>query len=114
MEWGWANHSLPADALVATVEALAARIAQVPPDVLRIKKLSINRAAEAQGFRAALGHVAEMDALLHLSPAVLAVKRRVSDFGVKDVIAEYRGPSTKEMVDAARTASSVEEKSGHG
>ncbi len=115
VEWGWANHSVPADKLIATVTALAARIAQVPPDVLRIKKLSINRAAEAQGFRQALSHVAEMDALLHLSPSVLEVKRRVSDFGIKDVIAEYRGPSTKQIVEAARaSASAPKEKTGHG
>jgi enoyl-CoA hydratase len=115
VEWGWANHSVPADRLIETVTALAARIAQVPPDVLRIKKLSINRAAEAQGFREALSHVAEMDALLHLSPSVVAVKKRVSDFGLKDVIAEYRGPSTKQIVEAARGSSSTtKEKTGHG
>ena len=105
VEWGWANHSVPADKLIETVEALAARIAQVPPDVLRIKKLSINRSAEAQGFREALAHVAEMDALLHLSPSVLALKKRVSEVGLKDVIAEYRGPSTKQIVEAARLSS---------
>ena len=115
VEWGWANHSVPADKLIETVTALAARIAQVPPDVLRIKKLSINRSAEAQGFRAALAHVAEMDALLHLSPSVLAVKKRVSEIGIKDVIAEYRGPSTKQIVEAARaSASAPKENTGHG
>lgn len=52
--WGWANHSVPEDKLIEVVEALAANIARIPSDVLRIKKLSINRAFEAQGFRAAL------------------------------------------------------------
>ncbi len=102
VEWGWVNHSVPASKLLETVAALAARIAQVPPDVLRIKKLSINRSAEAQGFREALSHVAEMDALLHLSPSVLALKKRVSEVGLKAVIAEYRGPSTKQIVESAR------------
>ncbi len=110
VEWGWANHSVPADKLLETVAALAARIAQVPSDVLRIKKLSINRSAEAQGFRDALAHVAEMDALLHLAPSVLALKKRVSDVGLKDVIAEYRGPSTKQIVESARAAGGTKDK----
>jgi enoyl-CoA hydratase len=95
VEWGWANHCVPADDLIACVEGLAARIALTPPDVLRIKKHSINRAAEAQGFRAAAAHVADMDALLHQSPAVHAVKQRGDDIGLKTLIAEYRvAPTT--------------------
>jgi enoyl-CoA hydratase len=88
--WGWANHSVPAADLIASVEGLAERIAMTPPEVLRIKKLSINRAAEAQGFRQASAHVAEMDALLHQSPAVHAVKARADEIGMKALIAEYR------------------------
>jgi enoyl-CoA hydratase len=92
--WGWANHAVPARRLVAAVESLAARIGKTPPEVLRIKKLSINRATEAMGFRAAVAGVPEMDALLHLAPAVLAIKRRVDEIGIKAVMAEYRVPPT--------------------
>jgi enoyl-CoA hydratase len=94
VEWGWANHCVPADTLIACVEGLAARIALTPPDVLRIKKHSINRAAEAQGFRAAAAHVADMDALLHQSPSVQAVKARGDTIGLKALIAEYQVPPT--------------------
>jgi enoyl-CoA hydratase len=97
VEWGWANHSVPAEDLRASVEELAARIAKTPPDVLRIKKLSINRAAEAQGFRAALEHVAEMDALLHASPSVGAVKQAIAERGMKTVMSEYRVASTMSL-----------------
>lgn len=72
-EWGWANHCVPADRLIEAVEALAARIALVPADVLRVKKLSVNRAAEAAGFRSATAGIAEMDSLLHLAPSVLVI-----------------------------------------
>jgi enoyl-CoA hydratase len=94
VEWGWANHAVPAEDLIASVEGLAARIAKTPPDVLTMKKMSINKASEAQGFRAASACVAEIDALLHLSPNVVAVKRRANEIGLKAAIAEYRSPPT--------------------
>lgn len=96
--WGWANHCVPAGRLVAAVEALAARIALVPPDVLRVKKLSINRAAEAAGFRVAAGGIAEMDALLHLAPSVRAIRERMAREGLKAVLADYKGPSSTAVI----------------
>ena len=94
VEWGWANHAVPAADLIACVEGLAARIAKTPSEVLALKKVSINRAAEAQGFKAAAAGVCEIDALLHLAPSVVALKRRAAEVGLKTVIAEYRSPPT--------------------
>ncbi len=95
VEWGWANHCVPADDLIDAVRGLAARIALTPPEVLRLKKLSINRAAEAAGFRQALSGIAEIDALLHLAPSVLAVRARMKALGLKAVMQEYRvAPTT--------------------
>jgi enoyl-CoA hydratase len=102
VEWGWANHAVPADRLVSSVEALADRIALTPPDVLRIKKRSINRAAEAAGFRAAASGVAEMDALLHLAPSVLAIRERMATEGLKGVITDYRGVASTELFKTIR------------
>ena len=99
--WGWANHAVPADQLIPAVESLAARIAKTPPEVLRIKKLSINRAAEAMGFRSAVAGVPEMDALLHLAPAVVAVKRHIDEVGIKAVMAEYRVDPTTPLAASA-------------
>lgn len=96
--WGWANHAVPAAKLIEATEALATRIALVPSDVLRVKKQSINRAAEAAGFRQALGAIAESDALLHLSPSVLAIRERMAKEGLKAVLAEYRGPSSTDLM----------------
>ena len=92
VEWGWANHSVPAAELIDAVRSLAARIALTPPEVLRVKKLSINRAAEAAGFRAGLDGIAEADAMLHVDPAVLAIRARIRRDGLKAVMAEYRVP----------------------
>lgn len=90
VEWGWANYSVPADELLQAVRSLAARMALTPPSVLATKKQSINRAAEAAGFRTALGHIAEADAQLHIDPAVLAIRERIRVDGLKAVIADYR------------------------
>ncbi|MFA7584740.1 MAG: enoyl-CoA hydratase-related protein [Novosphingobium sp.] len=98
--WGWANHVVPAASLIDATEALAARIALVPPDVLRVKKQSINRAADAAGFRQALGAIAESDALLHLAPSVLAIRERMASEGLKAVLADYRGPSSTALMNS--------------
>jgi enoyl-CoA hydratase len=90
VEWGWANHSVAPEELIPAVEALAERIARVPPDVLRIKKLSINRSMEAMGYRAATASVSEMDALLHLSPAVGEVRELIRRHGLKKAIGYFR------------------------
>ena len=97
VEWGWANHCVPADKLIEAVQQLAAKIALVPPDVLRIKKQSINRAADAAGFRNATAAVAESDALLHLAPSVLAIRARMAEEGLKPVLADYRVPPSTTM-----------------
>jgi enoyl-CoA hydratase len=94
VDWGWANHAVPAEQLIDAVEGLAKRIALTPPDVLEIKKRSINRAMEAMGMRQATAAVAEMDALLHTSPDVLALRERIASRGLKETIAEYRVPPT--------------------
>ncbi|WP_433502888.1 enoyl-CoA hydratase-related protein [Pseudonocardia halophobica] len=92
VEWGWANQAVPADRVQATVEGLAARMAKIPSDVLRIKKLSINRTMDAMGVRTAAAQVPEMDALLHLSPSVLQLRDWIGEVGLKAAIAEFRTP----------------------
>lgn len=104
VEWGWANHCMPADRLIATAEALATRIALAPPAVLRAKKAAINRAADAQGWRLSTAGIAETDALLHVEPEVLRLRERIDAVGLKTVLAEFRGPSSTEIA-RGRTAS---------
>lgn len=97
VEWGWANHCVPLESLVPAVRGLAERIALVPAEVLRIKKLSINRAAEAGGFRQALSGIAEMDTLLHLAPAVLEVRARIKEHGLKAVMQAFKVAPTSPL-----------------
>lgn len=96
--WGLANHCVSSERLLDVVRALSARIAKIPPEVLRGKKASINRAAEAQGFLTALGGISASDALLHFEPAVLAIRERMKQDGLKSVLAEFRGKSSGEIV----------------
>jgi enoyl-CoA hydratase len=99
VEWGWANHCVPAAQLMPVVRSFAERIALTPPEVLRLKKMSINRAAEAAGFRQALSGIAEIDALLHLTPAVLKLRARIKERGLKAVMEEYKvAPTTPAVV----------------
>lgn len=92
VEWGWANHALPERDLFTAVETFAAKIARTPSDVLRIKKLSINRSMEAMGVRTAAQSGAEMDALLHLSPSVQQIRAWIADVGLKTAVAHYKRP----------------------
>jgi enoyl-CoA hydratase/carnithine racemase len=92
VEWGWANRAVPADRVRSTVEDMAAQMAKIPSDVLRIKKLSINRTMDAMGVRTAAAQVPEMDALLHLSPSVLQLREWIGEVGLKSAIAEFRTP----------------------
>jgi enoyl-CoA hydratase len=98
VEWGWANHCVPAPLLLGAAQSLAERIAKIPPDVLRLKKLSINRAAEAGGFRQALSGLAEIDALLHLAPSVLQLRARIKEQGLKTVIGEFKVAPSSPLV----------------
>jgi len=92
--WGWANAAVPAEALIACVEALAERIALTPGPVLAMKKRSINRTMEAGGFLTGLNAVSETDALLHFEPAVAGLRRRIADDGLKATIAGFSGPGS--------------------
>jgi enoyl-CoA hydratase len=90
VDWGWANHAVAPGTVVGVVEELAARIALVPADVLRIKKLSVNRAAEAMGIRRASDSVAAMDVLLHGSAEVVALKEWIAEVGLKAALERFR------------------------
>ncbi len=96
VEWGWANHAVAADEVVSTVEDLAARMARIPSDVLRIKKLSVNRTMDAMGVRTAAAAVPEMDALLHLSPSVRQLREWIGEVGLKTAISEFRKPPERD------------------
>jgi enoyl-CoA hydratase len=60
---GFATRSFPAEALEEEVLAVAARIAEVPADLLALNKRVCHRAMEAAGMREGLRATAELNAL---------------------------------------------------
>lgn len=97
VEWGWANHAVPADQLLDAVRSLAERIALTPSDLLALKKASITASMDAMGARQALVTPPEYDALAHATVAVGDVKARIAQEGLKSVIESYRVPPTTDL-----------------
>jgi enoyl-CoA hydratase len=89
-EWGWANYAVPADELLDNVRALGTEISRIPSEILRMKKLAVNRVAEVQGFRTIAPMGAETDALLHYSAAVERLTATIRELGLKDAIQKFK------------------------
>ncbi len=83
---GWATRAFPAQRLEAETWSYARRIAKVPADLLRIKKLSINRVMDVQGFRAAIMFGAEWDAIAHETQGVREVREMIKERGLRGAI----------------------------
>jgi len=105
--WGWANAAVATDDLIACVEALAARMALVPPGVLAMKKRSINRALLAGGFETALAAVAESDAVLHADPQVKVIRDDLREQGIGKVKPRFAGESSHEIFARYATSQST-------
>lgn len=88
-EWGWANYAVPADELESNVRQLALKIAKVPPAILHMKKVSINRVADVMGFRTVATMGAETDALLHQSAAAQQLRESIRSLGLKEAIRRF-------------------------
>jgi enoyl-CoA hydratase len=85
--WGWANRAVPATDLQDVTLKMARQIARTPPDLLRIKKLAINRVMDVQGFRTAAMFGAEWDAIAHYSTGAAQMTAKISELGLKGAIA---------------------------
>jgi enoyl-CoA hydratase/carnithine racemase len=94
-DWGWANYAVPAAELEENVRQLALSISRIPASTLRMKKMAINRVADAMGFRNIVPMGAETDALLHYSAEVKALADLIQQHGLKGAIARFTdGPKT--------------------
>lgn len=84
--WGFANRAIAPAELEAKAVRMAQAIAKTPPDLLRLKKMAINRVVEWQGFRQAMIGGAEWDTLCHFSDGAREMRQRVVDLGMKEAI----------------------------
>ena len=89
MEMGFATRVFPADALVEETYRYARQISKVPAEKLALDKLSLNRAMDYQGFRAASLSGAEYDAIFHFGSGNAEIKQIRKDKGHKGAIAWY-------------------------
>jgi enoyl-CoA hydratase/carnithine racemase len=88
-EWGWANYAVPAERLEEEVGELARRIARTPSSMLRMKKLSNNRALELQGFRTMATMGAETNTIVHETDAVRGFQGSIREHGLKEAIRRF-------------------------
>jgi enoyl-CoA hydratase len=84
---GLVNRVVPGDRLAAEVDALADRLARVPPDVMAPTKLMLNRAMDAAGFAAAVEMGLDLQSFINLSETSRAFEAIVRRDGLKAALA---------------------------
>lgn len=89
-DWGFANSAVPASQLESTVREMAEHIALVPSKTLKLKKASVNRTMDVQGFRTAIMFGTETDAILHYSEPVEEMRALIREHGINGAIARFR------------------------
>ncbi len=92
LDWGLAIEAPPAAELDARVEALAARVAQLPANQLAMMKLLINQQTEANGLAATqlLGTV--FDGIARHTPEGYAFQQRAAASGFRAAVHERDAP----------------------
>jgi enoyl-CoA hydratase len=84
---GLVNRVVPAEGLVAAVDALAEKLARVPPDVMAPTKLMLNRAMDAAGFAAAVGMGLDLQSFVNMSETAREFDAIVRREGLKAALA---------------------------
>ena len=88
--FGWATKAYPADALERETYGYARRIVKVPSDLLRIKKLAVDRVMDVRGFKTAMMFGAEWDAIAHETEGVREVRQMIREWGLSGAIQWFR------------------------
>ena len=87
---GWANEAVAEGTAVDCAQELAARIAQTPLDLLRLKKMALNRQYDLQGFRETFLMGAEWDAIAHTALGAQRTVASVHERGLKETIRRFK------------------------
>jgi len=86
---GWANYATEPDEVMEVARSLAQKIARTPPDLLKLKKLALNRLMDLMGFSETIKAGAEFDAIAHDAPGLVAIDEKVRELGLKGAIAWF-------------------------
>jgi len=89
---GLALKAVPAEQLEAEVQELAARLAQIDPDLLSANKRIVNIGLELMGARTLQRMAAEMDARGHLARSRTMFNETVRTKGLKEAVRERDAP----------------------
>jgi enoyl-CoA hydratase len=100
---GLVNRVVAGEQLVAEVDALADRIARVPPDVMAPTKLMLNRAMEVAGFAEAVELGLDIQSFVNMSETSRAFDEIVRRDGLKAALA-WRDERYDERLRDAGTA----------
>ena len=87
---GWANHAVPEKDLAEATLTLVKRICKTPPDLLAIKKRSLNRVMDVQGFTESVMMGAEFDAIAHGAKCARATKATIAKVGLKEAMRRFK------------------------
>lgn len=90
-EWGFANAAVPADELEQKVLDVAARVANVPPDIQQINKRALHRQMDVMGMRAAIRAGTELQALGSMTASARAWFGQIQDQGLKTALTDRDG-----------------------
>ena len=99
---GLVNRVVPGDRLAAEVDALADRLARVPPDVMVPTKLMLNRAMDAAGFSAAVEMGLDLRSFVNMSETARQFDAIVRSEGLKAALAWRDRRYDERLADAGR------------
>lgn len=85
-EHGFANASYPADELEAQVLDMAARVAQIPPDLQQFNKRSVHRQMDMMGIRASLRAATEIQQLASFTETSQTWMKSISQGGLTSAL----------------------------
>lgn len=89
---GFAMKAVPADQLETETEGLAARMANIDPDILAANKRAVNLGMELMGARTMQRLAVENDARGHQAASARAFIKRASESGLKTALSERDAP----------------------
>ena len=101
---GLVNRVVPADRLADEVNALADRLARVPPDVMAPTKLMLNRAMDAAGFAAAVEMGLDLQAFVNMSETAREFDAIVRAEGLKAALAWRDARYDERLAESGRPA----------
>ena len=102
---GLVNRVVPADRLAAAVDALAERLARVPPDVMAPTKLMLNRAMDAAGFAAAVAMGLDLQSFVNMSETAREFDAVVRRDGMKAALAWRDARYEERLAESGRSGS---------